>query len=54
MTGMNLPPPIARRVQEIEPFLAVEVFERAQELERQGIDVIHRSEERRVGKECRL
>ncbi len=38
---MALPPPIARRVQEIEPFLAVEVFERAQELERQGVDVIH-------------
>ena len=34
-------PPMARRVQEIEPFLAVEVFERAQELERQGIDVVH-------------
>ena len=32
---------IARRAQEIEPFLAVEVFQRAQALERQGIDVIH-------------
>jgi aspartate/methionine/tyrosine aminotransferase len=32
---------IARRVSEIEPFLAVEVFERAQELERQGHSVIH-------------
>ncbi|MFQ5898598.1 MAG: pyridoxal phosphate-dependent aminotransferase [Candidatus Methylomirabilia bacterium] len=32
---------IAHRAQEIEPFLAVEVFERAQELERQGIDVVH-------------
>jgi aspartate/methionine/tyrosine aminotransferase len=31
----------ARRVQEIEPFLAVEVAERAQELERQGADVVH-------------
>jgi aspartate/methionine/tyrosine aminotransferase len=31
----------ARRVAEIEPFLAVEVAERAQELERQGIDVVH-------------
>jgi (5-formylfuran-3-yl)methyl phosphate transaminase len=31
----------ARRVQEIEPFLAVEVAERAQELERAGIDVVH-------------
>jgi aspartate/methionine/tyrosine aminotransferase len=28
-------------MQEIEPFLAVEVFERAQALERQGIDVVH-------------
>ena len=32
---------IARRAQEIEPFLAVEVFQRAQALEQQGIDVIH-------------
>jgi aspartate/methionine/tyrosine aminotransferase len=32
---------IARRAQEIEPFLAVEVFERAQALERQGREVIH-------------
>jgi aspartate/methionine/tyrosine aminotransferase len=32
---------IARRAQEIEPFLAVEVFERAQALERQGHDVVH-------------
>lgn len=32
---------IARRAQEIEPFLAVEVFQRAQALERRGIDVIH-------------
>jgi len=32
---------IARRAQEIEPFLAVEVFQRAQALEREGIDVIH-------------
>ncbi len=31
----------ARRIQEIEPFLAVEVAERAQELERSGIDVVH-------------
>jgi len=31
----------ARRIQEIEPFLAVEVAERAQELERAGIDVVH-------------
>ena len=28
-------------MQEIEPFLAVEVFERAQALERQGVDVVH-------------
>ena len=32
---------LARRVLEIEPFLAVEVAERAQELERAGIDVVH-------------
>jgi aspartate/methionine/tyrosine aminotransferase len=32
---------ITRRAQEIEPFLAVEVFEKAQELERRGIDVVH-------------
>jgi (5-formylfuran-3-yl)methyl phosphate transaminase len=32
---------IARRAQEIEPFLAVEVFQRAQALEREGADVIH-------------
>src|SRR5262245_31288066 len=32
---------IARRTQEIEPFLAVEVFQRAQVLEREGADVIH-------------
>jgi len=32
---------VARRAREIEPFLAVEVFERAQELERRGIDVVH-------------
>jgi len=38
---MNVPPSIARRAREIEPFLAVEVGDRAQELERQGIDVIH-------------
>jgi aspartate/methionine/tyrosine aminotransferase len=31
----------ARRIQEIEPFLAVKVAERAQELERTGIDVVH-------------
>ena len=32
---------IARRAQQIEPFLAVEVFQRAQALEREGADVIH-------------
>ena len=32
---------LARRLQEIEPFLAVEVVERAQVLERQGVDVVH-------------
>ena len=32
---------IARRTREIEPFLAVEVFHRAQALERQSVDVIH-------------
>ncbi len=32
---------IAKRAQEIEPFLAVEVFQRAQAMERQGIDVVH-------------
>ncbi len=31
----------ARRIQEIEPFLAVEVAERAQELARSGADVVH-------------
>jgi aspartate/methionine/tyrosine aminotransferase len=31
----------ARRTQEIEPFLAVEVFERAQALERAGADIVH-------------
>ncbi len=32
---------VAKRVEEIKPFLAVEVFERAEELERQGHDVVH-------------
>ncbi|MBI4610849.1 MAG: pyridoxal phosphate-dependent aminotransferase [Candidatus Rokubacteria bacterium] len=36
-----VPPRIARRLQQIEPFLAVEVAERAQQLERSGADVIH-------------
>ena len=30
---------LAKRTEEITPFLAVEVFERAQELERQGHEV---------------
>jgi aspartate/methionine/tyrosine aminotransferase len=33
--------PIARRHRDLEPFLAVEVFERALALERRGIDVVH-------------
>jgi aspartate/methionine/tyrosine aminotransferase len=41
MRGGEVPAAVARRARAIEPFLAVEVFERAQELERQGIDVIH-------------
>jgi len=32
---------LARRLAEIEPFLAVEVAERGQAMERQGIDVVH-------------
>jgi len=32
---------LARRIQEIEPFLAVAVAERAQELERSGHDIVH-------------
>ena len=32
---------LAKRTDEITPFLAVEVFERAQELERQGHEVVH-------------
>jgi len=31
----------AKRIQEVEPFLAVRVAERAQELERSGIDIVH-------------
>ena len=31
----------AKRIQEVEPFLAVQVAERAQELERSGIDIVH-------------
>jgi aspartate/methionine/tyrosine aminotransferase len=31
----------ARRARDIEPFLAVEVFERAQSLERAGADIVH-------------
>ena len=32
---------VARRVRDIEPFLAVEVAERAERLERAGVDVVH-------------
>ncbi len=32
---------LAKRTEEIKPFLAVEAFERAEELERQGHDVVH-------------
>jgi (5-formylfuran-3-yl)methyl phosphate transaminase len=32
---------LARRAQPIDPFLAVEVFERAQALERHGVDIVH-------------
>ena len=32
---------LARRTEAIEPFLAVEVAERAQKLEEQGVDVVH-------------
>ena len=32
---------LARRTEAIEPFLAVEVAERAQQLEQQGVDVVH-------------
>ncbi len=32
---------IARRAEEIAPFIVMEVLERAQEMERQGIDIIH-------------
>ena len=32
---------IARRAEEIAPFIVMEVLERARELERQGVDVIH-------------
>jgi (5-formylfuran-3-yl)methyl phosphate transaminase len=37
---MPEPPMIAKRAREIEPFLAVEVFQRAQAMEREGIDVV--------------
>jgi (5-formylfuran-3-yl)methyl phosphate transaminase len=32
---------IARRAEEIAPFIVMEVLERAREMERQGLDVIH-------------
>ncbi len=33
--------PVSRRAQEITPFLVMDILERAQELERQGVDIIH-------------
>ncbi|MGH7279386.1 MAG: pyridoxal phosphate-dependent aminotransferase [Candidatus Rokuibacteriota bacterium] len=41
MSDLMPPASLPRRVAEIERFLAVEVSERAQALERQGIDVVH-------------
>ncbi|MFQ5827771.1 MAG: pyridoxal phosphate-dependent aminotransferase [Candidatus Methylomirabilia bacterium] len=41
MKGTPPQPSIALRAQQIEPFLAVEVFEQAQALERQGFDIVH-------------
>ncbi|MCK9441336.1 MAG: pyridoxal phosphate-dependent aminotransferase, partial [Methanothrix sp.] len=32
---------IARRAEEIAPFIAMEVLEKAREMERRGIDIIH-------------
>ncbi len=32
---------VSRRAQEITPFLVMDILERAQELERQGVDIIH-------------
>ena len=32
---------IARRAEEIAPFIVMEVLEKAREMERQGIDIIH-------------
>lgn len=34
-------PRISSSAREVQPFLAMEIFERAQELERQGIDIVH-------------
>ncbi len=41
MPGDNERMRLAGRARPIEPFLAVEVFERAQAFERQGVDVVH-------------
>ena len=39
---MNLDDPrISASARQVQPFLAMEIFERSQELERQGIDVVH-------------
>ena len=39
---MNLDDPrISNSARQVQPFLAMEIFERSQELERQGIDIVH-------------
>ena len=34
-------PRISASAREVQPFLAMEIFERSQELESQGVDVVH-------------
>ena len=34
-------PRISNSARQVQPFLAMEIFERSQELERQGIDIVH-------------
>ena len=34
-------PRISKSARQVQPFLAMEIFERSQELERQGIDIVH-------------
>ena len=34
-------PRISTSARQVQPFLAMEIFERSQELERQGIDIVH-------------